>query len=177
MSQAERTRLKSSWVWNYFDLVTDSGPVEGQLSTRVESCLCKLCPENARKTYVYKRTTSSMLNHLRVSHPETCNAAPISPPAPHTRRDLDRVREKILDTIVDGLLPLSMVEQPAFRALMEEATAGQYCGMTRNTVMSHLEERWKARKTKVIYRKNNAQFTIALIAVIYSLSPRRFFLT
>ena len=131
-----------SRLWKYFSRSSDK-----------LTAPCNLC----KQEFVYKDTTSNLLNHLNGQHPAAETSEPVrqttlslfvSSPK-RSRSDNEKITQAITDMIISDFLPLSVVEGDGFRHLMN-IVAPDYNVPCRKTIRSPIERIHDAEKVRLV---------------------------
>jgi len=139
----EKTQNKRSNVWNYF-------------AQKGACVICKLC----KAELVYGNSMGSMNNHLKLKHPiDHSNSSqrgqqmamdnfvrPLVRQCPPSR--VGEITDLIVDMVATDMLPLSFVDGPGFRGLMEFIEPA-YNVPRRKSVTTRLEQRYNECVDKI----------------------------
>ena len=135
-----KKRRNTSRIWDYFGFYEDD-----EKKILKNEAICKICKVGLK----YTGSTSNLLYHVSSCHPEkkftgegehepskqtTLFAYQVKKPYSFESAQAQKLHLKVTEFIVEQLLPMSIVEKPAFKELVE-ALDPQYKVLSRASLM------------------------------------------
>ncbi|XP_039616000.1 E3 SUMO-protein ligase ZBED1-like [Polypterus senegalus] len=134
-----------SLVWNYFDLVSPS------------KVKCMICD----KQLAFSSNTSSMLRHLRSTHPgvteEYDNPAVSAHTGTSKQGRQEELDEALVDMVIKDLQPFSTVEDKGFKAFVNKLDPS-YILPTRKALKAMVQAKYCAAKEKAMAEVKQATY-------------------
>ncbi|CAB5350312.1 unnamed protein product [Rhizophagus irregularis] len=112
------SRKKTSWIWEHF--------IEGHTDNDEPAIICQVEKENGTKCNVKLKHDSSGISHLWSIHKMTNNGKQpdkqqkLNVTEKYSEAQQDRLRQFLVNWVIDDLQPFSVVNSPSFRIFCNE---------------------------------------------------------